>query len=312
MRFNLTFKSLLTSLLLTPILTSALPSARPLDITLQSIAKRQSITAISTAEIETFKPFTFFASAAYCQPANTLAWNCGANCDANSDFQPFASGGDGSSVQFWYVGFSPSQNTIIVAHQGTDPSQIQADATDADAFLTNLDSGLFPGVDSSVEVHSGFAAEQAKTASDILSAVQSLISSTGSQSVTVVGHSLGAAIALIDGIFLPLNLPSNINVQVIGYGLPRVGNQAWANFVDEVLSVTHINNKEDIVPIVPGMFLGYHHPSGELHIMDNNQWVSCPGQDNPSTECIVGDVPNVFDGDESDHDGPYDGVEMGC
>jgi hypothetical protein len=26
------------------------------------------------------------------------------------------------------------------------------------------------------------------------------------------------------------------------------------------------------------MFLGYHHPSGEVHIMDNNEWVSCPGK----------------------------------
>ena len=35
------------------------------------------------------------------------------------------------------------------------------------------------------------------------------------------------------------------------------------------------------------------------------------GQDNPSKECIVGDVPNVFDGSRADHSGPYDGVTMG-
>jgi len=55
--------------------------------------------------------------------------------------------------------------------------------------------------------------------------------------------------------------------------------------------------REDLVPIIPGAFLvlflsktfdgaqchlgrflGYHHPSGEVHIMDNEQWVSCPGE----------------------------------
>lgn len=36
------------------------------------------------------------------------------------------------------------------------------------------------------------------------------------------------------------------------------------------------------------------------------------GEDNPSNQCIVGDVPNIFEGSESDHDGPYDGVTMGC
>lgn len=76
--------------------------------------------------------------------------------------------------------------------------------------------------------------------------------------------------------------------------------------------MTHINNEEDPIPICPGMFLGFVHPSGEVHIEDSGEWAACPGQDNPSTQCIVGDVPEVWDGDESDHDGPYGGVEMGC
>jgi hypothetical protein len=69
---------------------------------------------------------------------------------------------------------------------------------------------------------------------------------------------------------------------------------------------------EDPIPILPGMFLGFVHPAGEIHIQDSGAWDACPGQDNPSTLCIVGDVPEIWDGDESDHDGPYDGVEMGC
>ena len=79
--------------------------------------------------------------------------------------------------------------------------------------------------------------------------------------------------------------------------------------------------------------MGYHHPSGEVHITDNNQWVACPGedfisgtkekkgllgynpttgQDNTNSQCTVGDVPNLLAGNGSDHDGPYDGVKMGC
>jgi len=278
---------------------------------LVELSKRQSITALTAAQISAFKPFTNFASTAYCQPSTTISWTCGANCNANPDFIPVASGGDGSSVQFWYVGFSPSQASVIVAHQGTDTSQIEADATDADAFLESLNPTLFPGVSSSVEAHSGFANEQAKTATTILAAVQQAIAAHAATRVTIVGHSLGAAIALLDGVYLPLHI-SGVTFRTIGYGMPRVGNQAFANYVDAHLSLTHINNKEDIVPIVPGRFLGYVHPSGEVHIMDNNQWVSCPGQDNTSTECIVGDVPNIFDGSTGDHDGPYDGVDMGC
>ncbi|EIN06272.1 lipase [Punctularia strigosozonata HHB-11173 SS5] len=278
-----------------------------------SLHARQSITTLSTSQIEAFKPFTFLASAGYCSPATTLAWDCGTNCDNVPGFEPVASGGDGDSVQFWFVGFLPASKTVVVSHQGTDTSEILPLITDADIAKGTLDSTLFPGISSSVEVHEGFRSAQASAATQVLAAVQTAMSRFGATSVTMVGHSLGGAIALLDAVYLPLHLPSTTTFQTVVYGLPRVGNQAFADYVDaHVTALTHINNEEDIVPILPGMFLGFHHPSGEVHIQDSGAWDACPGQDNSSDLCIVGDVPNIFEGDESDHDGPYDGVEMGC
>ncbi|KAF8167182.1 lipase class 3 family protein [Crassisporium funariophilum] len=278
---------------------------------LVELSQRQHITALTAAQIAEFKPFTSFASSAYCHPSTTLSWTCGGNCDANPDFIPVASGGDGSSIQFWYVGFSRSRATVIVAHQGLESSKLEADATVANVVLQPLDPTLFPGVSSSIEAHSGFADQQAKTATAVLSAVREALSMHGPTNVTIVGHSLGAAIALLNGAYLPLHI-SGVTFRTIGYGMPRVGNQAFANYVDTHINLTHINNKQDFVPILPGRFLGYAHPSGEVHIKDNDQWVSCPGQDNPSTECTVGAVPTIFNGSIDDHSGPYDGITMGC
>jgi len=275
------------------------------------VQPRQSITTLSASQIASFRPYTNFAAAAYCSPSATLAWNCGAKCSANSGFIPVASGGDGSSTQFWYVGYAPAQGTVIVAHQGTDTSKIQPLLTDAEAVYSSLDPSLFPGVSSSVEAHDGFQKAQAKAAPQVLAAVQKAISSYGAKQVTIVGHSLGAAIALLDSVYLPLHI-SGVSFRTIGYGMPRVGNQAFADYVDAHLSLTHINNKKDFVPILPGRFLGYHHPSGEVHIEESGAWASCPGQDNTSTSCTVGDVPNIFDGSTGDHSGPYDTVQMGC
>lgn len=277
-----------------------------------ALTTRQSITGLTTSQIDSYTPYTYYASAGYCTAAQTLAWDCGTNCQANSDFLPVASGGNGDSVQYWYVGYDPSLDTVIVAHQGTDPSEILPLVTDADFFLTSLDSSLFPGISSDIEVHNGFMNAQASTATELLAAVQTTMSKYGTTTVTVVGHSLGAAISLLDSVYLPLHLPSGTSFQTITYGLPRVGNQAFANYVDANLHLTHINNKEDPIPILPGMFLGYVHPAGEVHIEDSGEWAACPGQDNPSTQCIVGDVPTILQGDESDHDGPYNGIEMGC
>ncbi|KAI0766146.1 lipase [Trametes elegans] len=288
-------------------LLSAAPAAGP-----DGVARRQSITALSNAQIGSFTPFTHYASAGYCAASATRTWSCGANCEANPQFIPTASGGDGDDVQFWFVGFDPVLNSVIVAHQGTKPSDIVNLLTDGDIVRSSLDSSLFPGLSSAIGVHDGFQDDHADTAPDVLQAVQQTINEHGTNSVVVTGHSLGAALGLLDAIFLPLHIP-NIDVKFIGYGLPRVGNQAFADYVDaQPISVTHVNNEEDIVPILPGKFLGYHHPSGEVHIQDSGAWLACPGQDNPSDECIVGDVSTIFDGSTSFHDGPYNGVKIGC
>ena len=153
-----------------------------------------------------------------------------------------------------------------------------------------------------------------RTATQILSAVQGVLSKFGTSTVTTVGHSLGAALSLLDCIYLRLQLPADISVYAVLYGLPRVGNQDFANFVDSLMQgqVTHVNNKQDPVPILPGRFLGYHHPSGEIHIDSSNKWEVCPGQDNTFKLCSVGAVPTLVFGNTRDHNGPYDGISMPC
>lgn len=138
--------------------------------------------------------------------------------------------------------------------------------------------------------------------------------------MVVTGHSLGAALALLDLVYLQLHLPSGTRVSMVGYGMPRVGNRAFADYVDAMHSadsvmptVTHINNKKDPVPIVPGRFMGFAHPAGEVHIQHDlsGAWVACPGQDNPSPLCSVGDAHNVVQSNILDHMGPYDDIFMG-
>ncbi|KAF8799863.1 hypothetical protein BYT27DRAFT_7263486 [Phlegmacium glaucopus] len=109
---------------------------------------------------------------------------------------------------------------------------------DTDLLLESLDPTLFPGVSPSIHAHSGFTNEQAKTATKILSAVKSAIATHGATKVTIVGHALGAAIALLDGVYLPLHI-SGVSFKIIGYGMPRVGNHAFADYIDAHLSLTH-------------------------------------------------------------------------
>lgn len=83
-----------------------------------ALVSRQSITALSISQIDSFTPFTHFAGAVYCGASATLAWDCGGklphsnlrpetdarpwvvHCTSNPDFEPVASGGDGDAVQY--------------------------------------------------------------------------------------------------------------------------------------------------------------------------------------------------------------------
>ncbi|KAH9902453.1 alpha/beta-hydrolase [Cubamyces lactineus] len=271
----------------------------------------QRLSSLSLQQITGYKAYTYYASAAYCPPATTLSWTCGQNCGANPSFIPVASGGDGVYTQYWFVGYDPTLGEIVVSHQGTVIDKIMPDLTDLDLVMTALDEVLFPGVEPPILVHSGFSTAHARSAPDVLSAVRTAMARFHASTITTTGHSLGAAIALLDSVYLPLHIP-NVTVRYVGYGLPRVGNWAFADYVDtQSISITHINNREDPIPVLPPVVLGFHHPSGEVHIQDSGEWMACPGQDNPSRECATGAV-SVVRFDENDHDGPYDGVEMGC
>ena len=39
--------------------------------------KRQAITTLSTTQVDFFTPYSNFAAAAYCTPAQTADWGCG-------------------------------------------------------------------------------------------------------------------------------------------------------------------------------------------------------------------------------------------
>ncbi|GLB37516.1 putative lipase (class 3) [Lyophyllum shimeji] len=273
----------------------------------------RSVSPLSAADLATFAPYTQFARAAYCDTSKLTGWTCGEACNALPGFQPTLVGGDGNAVQIYFVGYWPTQDTVIVAHEGTDPTQLVSVLTDANILMDPLDTSLFPGVGSNVLVHDGFRNAHALTATKILAEVKKLMSSKSTKSVTIVGHSLGGALAELDALYLSLNLPSGTSIKLRTYGTPRVGNAAFASLLDSKVSdLKRVNNKKDIVPIVPGRFLGFAHGQGEVHILSPGNAVACSGADNAvDAQCQIQTVPTIFDGNVLDHLGPYEGINIG-
>ncbi|KAI0801811.1 alpha/beta-hydrolase [Irpex lacteus] len=283
------------------------------DTKLVSVAARQGVTTLSPSALSAITPFAQFARAAYCAPSAISSWSCGEACSALSGFQVLLSGGDGNALQNYFVGFWPSQNAIVVGHEGTDPTQFLSDLTDVNFILVDLDQSLFPGIDPAAQAHNGFLAEHAKTASTILGGVNQLLSSTGAKTVITVGHSLGGALAELDTLFLTLNLPSSVHVKSVTFGTPRVGNPEYAAFFDSRVSdFQRVNNEKDPIPIVPGRALGFSHVHGEVHIVSPGNAVACPGDDDASdSQCTIETTPNIFVSNILNHLGPYNDVMIG-
>ena len=194
-----------------------------------------------------------------------------------------------------------------------------SDLTDIEIAQVPLNPTLFPGVPSGIQVHQGFSDEHGQTASAIMSAVQSLLASTGAKSVTCVrvffpseiysnsssltffvskgrsfsGWSLGSA-----G-FPFLQIESAVEHRDQGRHLRH--SSSWESCLRKLLQLpgsvftftspssddlpaifqvpdfVRINNGLDIVPILPGRFLGFEHPVGEMHIVSPGNAFVCPG-----------------------------------
>ncbi|KAK7470790.1 hypothetical protein VKT23_002208 [Stygiomarasmius scandens] len=259
-----------------------------------------------------------FSRVAYCSSAAVTSWQCGPPCDAlGSDIDVFQAGGDDGLVPMYFVAHDPSTDTIVVAHQGTEPENFLSVLNDLQFFLEDLNTTRFTSAEGrDIKVHDGFQKTFERTADGVLSGVLSGLATKGASKVLVTGHSLGAAIASLDAVMLRQELDPSVEITTALFGLPRVGNQEWADFVDEKLggTLTRVSNQDDPVPIVPPRAIGFRHPTGEVHINavdangDATDVVACEGQEN--SECSAGNT--VFTANVANHLGPYfDNISFG-
>lgn len=95
-------------------------------------------------------------------------------------------------------------------------------------------------------------------AESVVNEVQRLIEQYKGEtlSITVTGHSLGAALALLVGDELSTCAPDAPPVAVFSFGGPRVGNRSFANRLEEKnVKVLRVVNSQDVITRVPGMFV---------------------------------------------------------
>jgi len=137
--------------------------------------------------------------------------------------------------------------------------------TDTKTKQRRLDNTFFPGLPAKILVHDGFADQHQMSVSvfylvwflqlnslpphrlrfvrDLFAAVKRALDESRYKNVTIVGHSLGGALALISSLYLPTFFP-NAHYRLVTYGMPRVGNKVLAQYLDNsLIDITRITNK---------------------------------------------------------------------
>ncbi|KAJ7156889.1 alpha/beta-hydrolase [Mycena crocata] len=276
-----------------------------LNIGEEADAATDAASALSLTDVEaTLLRPAKFARVAYCSSQSITTWTCGEPCKALGNVTFLQSGGDEGLIPLYFIAHDQAEDTIVVAHEGTSSKNILSILNDAKFGLVDLNSTRFPGTEGQgIKVHDGFQQTFERTADGLLAGVEKALADTGAGKVVVTGHSLGAAIATMTGAFIKGAIDPSIEVSVSGFGLPRGGNKAWADFLDNGVGVTFVSNQNDPVPTVPPRFLGFQHTAGEIHIVDDTQqnFISCPGQDNEN--CATGN--SLLKVSVSNHKGPY-------
>ncbi|CAD6977140.1 unnamed protein product, partial [Tilletia controversa] len=199
-------------------------------------------------------------------------------------------GGDGSVKQRFFIGWNPPTKEIVVGRQGSDLTQFVSWLYLVGFLQTKLDEEVaktFSRLPNSVRAaspqsdkalaSSGFQTAWKQTYAEVKAQVQAqLASHPDAVRIFVTGHSLGAAIAVLDAIALRNVAPTGVQVE---------------NFV-----YNRITNHKDPIPHLFSSSSGYEHSSNEIWIPEaksnsTSPALLCPGRENMN--CANSQVSNL-------------------
>ncbi|KJZ80024.1 hypothetical protein HIM_00738 [Hirsutella minnesotensis 3608] len=162
-------------------------------------------------------------------------------------------------------------------------------ATDASAFtIPYIKFGV--SCPDNCWVHAGFTTVWDSIEPAVKMALESALKDNPDYTITISGHSLGGALSVLAYASLK-NGPYNVT-QLYTYGQPRVGNSAFAKYIESLAGASDTNpgdfyrvtHADDLVPQLPPRLLGYSHSRTEY-------WESTDAADEGSTYRCSGEEP---------------------
>jgi len=220
-------------------------------------------------DVNKSKRYVEFAGIAYCSDPligkNTVDnWSCKIcknypNVTATSFYGSKATDAKG------YIAYDPKANEILVVYSGTDPASIRNWIDDIDTIKT-----AYPYCSSTgCKVHEGFYRTYTSTDASMKSILSKYVSQHKSASITVTGHSLGAA--LVAHAVAELTMIGYKLTPAYAYGMPRVGDESFEKwYTSKTTGTFRIVHHKDPVPHLPAKDWGFHHMPYEVFYTQDN------------------------------------------
>jgi hypothetical protein len=126
-------------------------------------------------------------------------------------------------------------------------------------------------------VHRGFLESWQSVAKMVMADLKTFFSKFPGYKLVFGGYSMGAALAVFPAIeaVLELGVPSS-QIQVFTFGQPRIGNQAFVDFVVSLgFPIYRFVKGHDVIARLPPRALGYRHLPHEYWIVNNTHVVDC-------------------------------------
>ncbi|KAK0522795.1 hypothetical protein OC835_006457 [Tilletia horrida] len=212
----------------------------------------------------------------------------------------------------------PSLNTSTPSNSSTQNILIGALAALASIFSPSKGNTSTADLIAHARVNAGFQSAWAQSYPALRTAVEAqLAAHPDARGIFVSGHSLGAALSVLDGVALRGAVKGSvIPVQVSVTGQPRVGNAVFAGLVDALgrdgsqkFAYHRVSHHHDpFVHLFPTV-VGYEHSMNEIWLPDTNSSATsnaffCSGRENQ--RCAASVPTNSYS--LLDHAGPYLGT----
>ncbi|KAI8869916.1 alpha/beta-hydrolase [Ramicandelaber brevisporus] len=150
-------------------------------------------------------------------------------------------------------------------------------------------------------VHQGFLLSYLTVSKKMMASLESLLEGPNAcckgYDVIVGGHSLGAAHAILAAVDIHHKHPDWC-VKAFPSGQPRIGNEAWAQYVSGLpMEIHRLTAGIDSIPKLPFYALGYRHHRGEVYWSSTGEWFACDGGPDGTNEdpnCIGGQPTTIL------------------